>query len=105
MPAFRYECLQRVTLDGQTQTRHRGEHACIPGHDDADLRRINRAARRFYAGDLAALPVNSRHLALLDDIHAASIRSTRKPPRNRVVACDAGTTLQRSAEYRVARLR
>ena len=102
---LRNECLQRVTFDRETQTRHRREHTGIAGNDDADFRRADRTACRFHARHLAALAADAGHLALLDDVHATGVSRTGETPCNCVVPRNAGAALQRGAQYRVARIR
>ncbi len=94
-----------MTFYRETQPCHRGEHARIPGYDNAYPGRINRSACRFHARYPVAVPIDSCHLALLDDVHAPRIRRARESPRNRVVPRNAGAALQGGAEYRVTRIR
>lgn len=74
------ECLQRVTLDRQTQASHCGQYAGVAGNDDADLARPYLATGRFDAGDFAAVTTDTGDLALLDDVDTQSVRGSRKSP-------------------------
>ncbi len=74
----------------------------MPCDDDTDPVGFDAPARRLDAGHLVAVAGNAGNLALFDDIDAKPICRPRETPGNGVVTCNAGPTLQRCAEYRIA---
>ncbi len=96
--------LQRVTFDRQPQVGQRRDDARVARHDDADLLRPDRAARRLDARDRIAVTIDSRYFALLDDVDAEPVGRARKTPGDGIVPGNAGARLQRRAEDRVARV-
>ena len=92
--------LQDVAFDRQAQTGHRGDLSRPPGGDDADFFGADRAARGLHAGHATALDVDAGDFALLDQVHAACVRTARIAPGHRIVARGAAARVQQAAVNR-----
>ena len=85
---------------GSRIREHVGEDGRMAGCDDADTPRGDGPAGRAHAGDPAAVDVEARDLAVLDDVDPETVRGTRVPPGDAIVARDPAATLERGPEDR-----
>jgi len=86
-----------MTLNWHTEASHIGKYRTMPRDDDTNFFRRNCSASSLDTGDFAILLSNRSNFAVLDDIHAAHIRTTGKTPGHCIVACNATAWLKRSA--------
>ena len=104
LDGFGHERLQGVAFDGQAKTRHAGEHARMPGNGDAHLAGLDETARRLEALDAAAVPADTRHLTVLDDVDAAAVGGAGKAPGHGIVPRHATAPLQGAPHHGITRI-
>jgi hypothetical protein len=91
-----------MALDRQLEARHRRHLRCMPGHRQPYSARADLAARGLHADDALALAQESRHLAILDDVHAQRVGGSGIAPCDRVMPGGAAARLEKAAINRKA---
>ncbi len=99
---FRYQGLQGVAFQGQANTRHGRQHRGMPRRYNAHQGRANITQGGPHALDPARLDIETRDLAILDDIHALFVGTPGIAPGDRIMAGHAGAALQGAADDGIA---